>query len=112
SDPFRFASPVSVTVSFGSQFCADDACALPITVTFSLAGWLAQSIAGTPFVFGELPLYDATNTYTPIAVGVKLTAFCSAVGYVPSPEIVRVNGPAASVLQLSGPNTFQVIEPP
>src|SRR5262249_31996714 len=29
-----------------------------------------------------------------------------------SPEIVRVNGPAARVLQLSGPKTFQVIEPP
>src|SRR5262249_32546850 len=44
-----------------------------LTVTFSLSGWLPQAVASTPSVFGGSPLYEATNTYWPTALGVKLT---------------------------------------
>ena len=62
----------TVAVSFGNQLCLVlMSVGICWTVTFSAAGWLAHAVAAMPSVFGESPLYDATNTYSPGAVGVN-----------------------------------------
>ncbi len=48
--------------SFGSHPCIDELLAEPVTVTDSLAPGLRHvAVVDGAFVFGELPLYVATN---------------------------------------------------
>jgi hypothetical protein len=73
--PARFPPCGALTVaeSFGMNDCAvdiDDA--TDVTVTSSAVS-LQLVLWSVPFVFGESPLYTATQWYVPIAVGVKLT---------------------------------------
>jgi hypothetical protein len=48
--------------SFGSHPCTEELVAEPVTVTDSFAPGLAHvAVVAGAFVFGELPLYVATN---------------------------------------------------
>ena len=106
--PVRFVSPVIVTLSLGSHLCADAELAFPPTTTSSVPS--GQPDGPAPLVFGELPLYDATKVYVPTAVGSAVTAPYDAL----SPETVTGDPVTVSpeALQLFGPLTEKVIEPP
>ena len=82
------------------------------TMTFSFAGWSAQAVAATSLVFTLVLSYEATQTYWPAALGMKLTAGVEpGPPNVPLPATGTTTGPKATVVQLSGPKAVNVIEP-
>jgi hypothetical protein len=104
--PLNVVPVVAVRVirSFGNQPCLDELLAVPVTVTVSFAPGLAHvAVVDGAFVFGPLPLYVATNLYTPTADETKLTAVWPLVGYVLSPLTSLEVAVIATVTQLSGP---------
>jgi len=107
-EPLSALPPAEVIVaeSFGSQFCAVVTPVVSVTTTVSVPEVSGHAVGPVPFVFGESPLYDATKVYVPTAVGVNAPE-----PYAPSPLTVTVLVPA-TVVQLFGPKTVNVIVPP
>src|SRR5262249_5883887 len=123
--PFQVVAPTTLTVAWSVTWI-DPAVVIDVlpvtlgvvftlaelTVTVSVPVVSGHAVAPTDLVLGKLPPLEAPKVKPPLSVGVNPPAVSHPVGYVPSPKIVLVTGPKATVVQPFGPTAAQVMSPP